>query len=205
MNSRLLARCMQCVAIFLSTGASDVIAAQTDSSAVDIGDLVKAFLIPAGAVPGWKMGAHPAVRWSSPAPKPAGAELARDGLPLSRTGTVQITVNGQASHRSDSGQPGLWNVTLAGSSASPQEFRLGMDRQGEIGIEQPDALKAAGLKVKALCKSGEISSGTSLYEIGAAGYRPAVLAHEWSSGSAGTWVALTFAYTRPRAAKLKCE
>ena len=124
---------------------------------------------------------------------------------MSRSGAVQITVDGQVTHRSDANQPGQWNVTLAGSSASPLEFRFSMDKLGVIGIGQPDALKAAGFTVKTLCESGEISSGTSLYEIEAAGYRPAVLAHEWSGGSAGTWVALTFAYTKQRAAKLKCE
>jgi len=205
MNSKLLSICSQCVAIFICANAPTVIAAQTNSSAADFGDLVKSFLIPASAVPSWNLGGHPAVRWESSAPRPAGADLVKDGLPMSRTGAVQITVDGQVTHRSDANQPGLWNVTLAGTSASPLEFRFSMDRQGDIGIEQPDALKAAGFKVKALCKSGEISSGTSLYEIGAAGYRPAVLAHEWSSGSAGTWVALTFAYTKQRAAKLKCE
>ena len=80
-----------------------------------------------------------------------------------------------------------------------------MDKQGDSGIYPPDALKAAGFKLKALCKPEFISSGTALYEISAAGYRPAVLAHVWSSGSAGDWMALTFACTKQRVAKLKCE
>jgi hypothetical protein len=146
------------------------------------------------------------VRWKSPAPEPAEAYLVEDGLLMSRTGVVQITVDGQLTHRNDTNQPGQWNVTLAGSRASPLEFNLSIHSPGgEMGIVPPDDFKAAGFKVKTLCKSGEISSGTSLYEIGAAGYRPAVLAHEWSAGSAGTSSALTFAYTKQRAAKLKCE
>lgn len=205
MHSRLLLICSQCVVVLLCTSAPTDVAAQTTSSAADLGDLVKAFLIPSDAVPSWSLGGHSAVRWESSAPKPAAADLVKDGLPMSRTGVVQITVDGEVTHRSDAGQPGLWKVTLAGSSSAPLEFRLSMDRPGVIGIEQPDALKAAGLVVKSLCKSREISSGTSLYEVGAAGHRPAVLAHEWSSGSAGTWVALTFAYTKERAATLKCE
>jgi hypothetical protein len=204
LDSKLLAICSQCVVVLICANAPTGIAAQTTSSVADFGELVKSFLIPANAVPSWNLGGHPAVRWESSGPKPAAADLVKDGLPMSRTGAVQITVDGQVTHRSDANQPGLWNVTLAGSSASPLEFRFRMDRQGAIGIGQPDALKAAGFKVKALCKPEYMSSGTALYEIEAAGYRPAVLAHEWSSGSAGTWVALTFAYTKERAAKLKC-
>jgi hypothetical protein len=199
MNSKLLAICSQCVAIFICANAPTVIAAQTNSSVADFGDLVKSFLIPASAVPSWNLGAHPAVRWESPTPKPAGTDLAKDGLPMSRTGVVQI------SHSSDTSQSSQWDVTLAGSRTSPLETSLSMDKQGESGIYPPDDLKAAGFKLKALCEPGGISSGTALYEISAAGYRPAVLAHEWSSGSAGTWMALTFAYTKQRAAKLKCE
>lgn len=205
MNSKLLAICSQCVAIFICANVPIVNAAQTNSSAADLGDLVKSFLVPAGAAVGWNLGAHPAVRWKSPAPKPTEAYLVKDGLPMSRTGVVQITVKGQVTHSSDTNQPGQWDVTLAGSRASPLEFSLSMHSPGgEMGIVPPDDLKAAGFKVKTLCKSKFISSGISLYEIGAAGYRPAVLAHDWSAGSAGTSSALTFVYTKQRAAKLKC-
>ena len=199
MNSKLLAICSQCVAIFICANAPTVIAAQTNSSAADFGELVRSLLVPAGAAPSWNLGAHPAVRWKSPAPMPAGTDLVKDGLPMSRTGVVQIT------YSNDSSQSSQWDVTLAGSRAAPLESSLSMDKQGDSGIYPPDALKAAGFKLKALCKPEFISSGTALYEISAAGYRPAVLAHEWSSGSAGDWMALTFAYTKQRAAKLKCE
>jgi hypothetical protein len=80
-----------------------------------------------------------------------------------------------------------------------------MDRQADGGLDPEAALKAAGFKVKALCKPGGISSGTTLYAIEAAGHRPALLAHEWSSGSAGTWMNLSVAYTKQRGARLKCE
>lgn len=200
MNSKLLSICSQCVAIFFCANAPIVNAAQTNSSAADLGGLVKSLLVPAGAAPSWNLGAHPAVRWKSPAPMPAEAYLVKDGLPMSRTGVVHIT------HSSDTSQPSQWGITLAGSRASPLETNLSLDRYGESdnGI-WPDDLKAAGFKLKALCKPEFISSGKALYEISAAGYRPAVLAHEWSSGSAGTWMALTFAYTKQRAVKLKCE
>jgi len=198
MNSKLLSICSQCVAIFICANAPTVNAVQTNSSAAELGGLVKSLLVPARAAPSWNLGAHPAVRWKSPTPKPAGTDLVKDGLPMSRTGVVQIT------HSSDTSQSSQWHVTMAGSRASPLESSLSLDRHGESGI-WPDDLKAAGFKVKALCKSEFSSSGTELYEISAAGYRPAVLAHEWSSGSAGTWMALTFAYTKQRAAKLKCE
>ena len=121
MNSKLLAICSQCVAIFICANAPTVIAAQTNSSVADFGDLVKSFLIPASAVPSWNLGAHPAVRWKSPAPKPAGTDLVKDGLPMSRTGVVQIT------HSSDTSQSSQWDVTLAGSRASPLESSLGLD------------------------------------------------------------------------------
>lgn len=197
MNSKLLAICSQCVAIFICANAPTVNAAQTHSSAADLGGLVKSLLVPAGAAPSWNLGAHPAVRWKSPAPEPAGTDLVKDGLPMSRTGVVQIIHSDGTSDTS--------HITLAGSRASPLESSLSMDKQGESGIYSLDDLKVAGFKLKALCKPEFISSGTALYEISAAGYRPAVLAHEWSSGSAGIWEALTFAYTKQRAAKLKCE
>ena len=81
MNSKLLAICSQCVAIFICANAPTVFAAQTNSSAADFGDLVKSFLIPASAVPSWNLGGHPAVRWESSAPKPAGATLSRMDCP----------------------------------------------------------------------------------------------------------------------------
>ncbi|HSP30734.1 MAG TPA: hypothetical protein VLO13_01795, partial [Halomonas sp.] len=124
MNSKLLAICSQCVAIFICANAPTVIAAQTKSSVANVGDLVKSFLIPAS----WNLGAHPAVRWKSPAPKPAGTDLVKDGLPMSRTGVVQIT------YSSDTSQSSQWDVTLAGSRASPIKSSLSMDKQGESGI-----------------------------------------------------------------------
>ena len=199
MNSKLLAICSQWVAIFICASAPTVIAAQTNSSAADFGEVVRSLLVPADATPSWTLGAHPAVRWKSPAPEPAGTDLVKNGLPMSRTGAVQIK------HSRDSSQASQWDVTLAGSRASPLESRLSTGDQGDSGIWPPDALKAAGFKLKALCEPGGISSGTALYEISAAGYRPAVLAHEWSAGSAGTWMSLIFACTEQRAAKLKCE
>ena len=198
MNSKLLSIWGQCVAIFICANAPTVIAAQTNSSAADFGELVRSLLVPAGATPSWNLGAHPAVRWKSPAPKPAGTDLVKNGLPMSRTGVVQIT------HSSDTSQSSQWDITLAGSRASPLESSLSLGER-DSGIYPPDDLKAAGFKLKALCEPGGISSGTALYEISAAGYRPAVLAYEWSGGSAGTSEYLAFAYTKQRAAKLKCE
>jgi len=196
MNSKLFAICSQCVAIFICANAPTIVAAQTNSAAADFGELVKSLLVPEGAEPSWNLGAHPAVRWKSPAPVPAEAYLVNDGLPMSRTGVVHIT------HSRDTSQRSQWGITLAGSRASPMESSLGTD--DDSGIWPPDALEAAGFKLKELCKPEFASSGTALYEISAAGYRPAVLAHEWSSGSAGTSRVLTLVYTKQRAAKLKC-
>ncbi|WP_306536886.1 hypothetical protein [Geobacter sp.] len=124
---------------------------------------------------------------------------------MARTGVVTITVAGKVTHRHSANRAGHWNIVLAGSPASSVESRLSMDKQADGGLDPTDALKAAGFKVKALCKPGGISSGTGLYAVEAAGYRPVVMAHEWSSGSAGSWTSLTFAYTKQRAAKLRCE
>ena len=127
---------------------------------------------------------------------------------MARKGVVQITVGGKITHdrRERPKQPGQWNVTLAGSHAAPLELVLDMDQQTEGGIVGPaEVLKAAGFQVKPLCKSPFISSGTNLYVVKAAGYRPVVLAHHWSSGSAGNWESVTLAYTNQRAAKQQCE
>jgi len=107
MNSQLLAICSQCVAIIFCANAPIVFAAQTNSSAADLGELVRSLLVPAGATPSWNLGAHPAVRWESPAPKPAGTDLVKDGLPMSRTGVVQII------HSNGTSQSSEWDVTLA--------------------------------------------------------------------------------------------
>ena len=199
MKSKLLAICSQWVAIFFCANAPTVVAAQTTSSAADFGELVRALLVPAGVAPSWNLGAHPSVHWKSPTPKPSETHLAKDGLPMSRMGVVHIT-DGIGTNQSSQ-----WNVVVAGSRASPLESSLSMGKQGDSGFHTPAELEEAGFKLKALCEPGGISSGTALYEISAAGYQPAVLAHEWSAGSAGTWMSLIFAYTEQRAAKLKCE
>ena len=194
-----------CIACAFSPAAAF---AQARNHAVDFAELVKVLLVPVAAKPdppSWNLGAHPAIRWKSSAPQSAGAALAKDGLPLSRTGAVQITVGGQVTHRRGTRQPGQWNVVLAGSNTFPMEVRLTMDAQAEGGIAPNDALRAAGFKVRALCKPGGISSGTAVYAVEAPGYRPVAMSHEWSSGSAGTWAELRFAYTKPRAAKFRCE
>lgn len=198
MNSKLLAICSRWVAIFICANAPTIVAAQTNSSAADFGDLVRSLLVPAGVAPSWNLGAHPSVHWKSPTPKPSEAHLAKDGLPMSRIGVVQIA-DGVGTNQSSQ-----WTVAVAGSRASPLESSLSMGKQGDSGFHGPEELEAAGFKLKALCKPEFIGSGTVLYEISAAGYQPAVLAHEWSSGSAGTWMGLTLAYTKQRAAKLRC-
>ncbi len=208
MKSRLLAFVIQCIALPICCLAPGVTLAQANSSAAEFGELVRSLLVPTSATPdppSWGLGAHPAVRWKSPIPQPAEASLVKDGLPMSRTGVVQITGGGQPTHRSSTNQPGQWNLILAGSRASPLEARLAMDRQADAGLDPSAALKAAGFKIEALCEPGGISSGTTLYAVEAAGYRPVLLAHEWSSGSAGTWMQLTVAYTKQSAARLKCE
>lgn len=210
MNSRSLAIVVQCIALATCCFAPGIALAQAGSSVAEFGDLVKSLLVPTSAkpdLPSWGLGAHPAVRWNSATPQPSEAHLVNDGLPMSRTGVTQIAVKGQPTHRADAHQPGQWNVTLAGSLASPLEGRLEMAKFDSAGewLDPAAVLKAAGFKVEATCKSGEISSGTSLYAVETAGYRPVLLAHTWSSGSAGTWMGMTFAYTKERAAKLKCE
>ncbi|MGH8614307.1 MAG: hypothetical protein ACREYF_20335 [Gammaproteobacteria bacterium] len=199
MNSRSLAIVIHRIALATCCFAPAIALAQAGSSVAEFGDLVKSLLVPASAKPdppSWSLGAHPAVRWNSATPQPSEAHLVNDGLPMSRTGVAQIAVKGQ------------WNVTLAGSLASPLEVRLEMAQFDSSGgwLDPAAVLKeAGGFKVEATCKSGEISSGTSLYAVETAGYRPVLLAHTWSSGTAGTWMGMTFAYTKERAAKLKCE
>ena len=188
--------------------ASSMAFAQPKPAAAEFSDLVKSLLVPVGSAPAppdWNLGAHPALRWKSAAPQPSEAHLARDGLPMARLGVVHMTVDGKITHkRADRpGQPGQWNVVLAGSRSAPLEARLDMhDAAGASGWAA--SLKKAGFKVKALCKAPFISSGTVVYAIETVGYRPALLAEEWSAGSGGTSTQLTIAYTKQRAAKLQC-
>lgn len=208
MCSEFLTLSTRYVGLVIYALASSGALAQEKSLGADFPELVKSFLVPASAIPeppNWSLGAHPAVRWKSPAPQPADARLVKSGLPMAREGIVQITVDGQVTHQRKGAQPGLWEVTLAGSRASPLEVHLAMEQHADGGLWPADVLKSAGFKVKVLCKPGGISSGTALYAIQTTGYRPVVLAHEWSGGSAGTWMSLTFAYTKQRASKLHCE
>ena len=153
--------------------------------------------------PSWSLG-DPAIRWKSTSPQPASAWLAKDGLPLSRTGTVAITVGGRPTHEHDANRPGQWELMLAGTSAHPAELRV-IDTPGALGFEPADALRAGGFKVKALCKPGGISSGAIVYTVEAPGHRAVVMRHEWSAGSAGTSVLIKFANAKSRAAKMQCE
>lgn len=188
--------------------ASSMAIAQPKPAAAEFSDLMKSLMVPVGpsaTPPDWSLGAHPALRWKSAAPQPSEAQLARDGLPMARSGVVHMTVDGKSTHKRGDrpGQPGQWNVVLAGSRSAPLEARLDMhDPAGARGWAA--RLKEAGFKVKALCKAPFVSSGTVVYAIETAGYRPALLAEEWSAGSAGTSTLLTIAYTKQRAAKLQC-
>jgi hypothetical protein len=186
--------------------ASSIAISQPKPAAAEFSDLVKSLLVPVGpasALPDWSLSAHPALRWKSAAPQPSQAHLAKDGLPVARVGVVRITIGGQITHHRSDRQPGQWDVVLAGNRSTPLEARLGMhDPGGASGWAA--SLKAAGFKVKALCKAPFVSSGTVVYAIETAGYRPAVLAEEWSAGSAGTSTLLTIAYSKQRAAKLQC-
>lgn len=124
MNSRSLAIVIQCIALATCCFAPGIALAQAGSSVAEFGDLVKSLLVPASAKPdppSWGLGAHPAVRWNSATPQPSEAHLVNDGLPMSRTGVAQIAVKGQ------------WNVTLAGSLASPLEVRLEMAKFDSAG------------------------------------------------------------------------
>lgn len=183
-------------------------AAFAQEKSIEFADLVTAFLVPSGAkpdLPSWNFAAHPSIRWTSSTPKAASAWLAKDGLPLSRTGAAGITVGGQLTHDNGANRPGQWNLALAGTSAQPTEVHISMDRAAALGFEPADALRARGFKVKALCKPGGISSGTAVYAVEAPGHRAVVMSHEWSGGSAGTTAAVKLAYTKPRAVKMQCE
>lgn len=209
MVSRLITLIAQHIVLTLSCLASSMAFAQPTPATAEFSDLVKSLLVPVGSAPAppdWNLGAHPALRWKSATPQPSAADLTRDGLPMARLGVVHMTVHGKITHkRADRpGQPGQWNVMLAGSRGAPLEARLDMhDPAGASGWAA--RLKEAAFKVKTLCKAPFVSSGTVVYAIETAGYRPAVLAEEWSSGSAGTSTLLTIAYTKQRAAKLKCQ
>jgi hypothetical protein len=207
-SSRITLRAQHTV-LALTCLVSSMAMAQPKPATAEFSDLVKSLLVPVGsasAPPDWNLGAHPALRWKSATPQPSEAHLARDGLPVARLGVVQVTVDGKITHKRGDGpgQPGQWNVMLAGSRNAPLEARLDMhDPAGASGWAAK--LKTAGFKLKALCKAPFVSSGTVVYAIETAGYRPAVLAEEWSAGSAGTSTLLTIPYSKQRAAKLKCE
>jgi hypothetical protein len=196
------------IMVALTCLASSMAIAQPTPAAAEFSDLMKSLMVPVGppaTPPDWSLGEHPALRWKSATPQPSEVHLARDELPMARLGVVHVTVDGKITHkRADRpGQPGQWNVVLAGSRSAPLEARLDMhDPAGASGWAAN--LKAAGFKVKALCKAPFVSSGTAVYAIEAAGYRPALLAEEWSAGSAGTSTQLTIAYTKQRAEKLQC-
>lgn len=197
-----------CIAVLVALLLHAETRAQSRSVGVEFSELVRGLMVAEGAnpaQPGWGLGNHAGLRWQSAGPGPASAALARDGLPVSRRGQVQINVGGRPTHFRKPAQAGLWNLELAGSRAQPMEARLGMDQQADGGIEPAEALRSAGFSVRALCKPGGISSGTAVFRVQAPGYRPATLAHEWSSGSAGTHVSLRLAYTKARAARLVCE
>ncbi|MEO8806347.1 MAG: hypothetical protein ABI433_09705 [Burkholderiaceae bacterium] len=197
-----------CIAVLVALSLHAETRAQTQSAGIEFADLVRALMVPEGAnpaQPGWALGTHVALRWQSGGPGPPAAALARDGLPVSRKALVQINVGGQPTHFRKPAQAGQWTVELAGSRDRPMEAHLSMDRQADAGIEPAAALRSAGFSVRALCKPGGISSGTAVFRIRAPGYHPAALAHEWSSGSAGTHVSLRLAYTQTRAARLRCE
>jgi hypothetical protein len=183
-------------------------AAFAQAKAVEFAELVTVFLVPAAAAsdqPSWSLGAHPAIRWKSTGPQPASARLAKGGLPLSRTGTVAITVGGRPTHEHDGNRPGQWELTLAGTSAYPAELQIVIDRAAALGFEPAEALRAHGFKVKALCKPGGISSGAAVYTVEAPGHKAVAMWHEWSGGSAGTSAQVKLAYGKSRAAKMQCE
>lgn len=174
---------------------------------VEFVELVKAVMVPVAEKPdppSWNLGANPAIRWKSATPAPAAASLVKDGLPLAREGSAQVTVGGKVTHLRGRKEPGRWNVTLAGTSAYPMEFHLAMDSQADSGIAPAEELSAAGFKVKALCQPVHISSGKTVYAVEAPGYRAVVMSHEWSAGSGGTWMEVKLAYVKSRVAKMRC-
>lgn len=208
MVSRPITRMAQYTVLALSCLASSIAFAQPKPATAEFSDLVKSLLVPTDSVsaaPDWNLSGHPALRWKNATPQPSEAYLVKDGLPMARLGVVHMTVDGKITHKRGNrpGQPGQWNVALAGSRSSPLEARLDMhDPAGASGWAA--TLKDAGFKVKALCKTPSVSSGTVVYAIETAGYLPATLAEEWSAGSGGTSTQLTIAYSKQRAAKLQC-
>ena len=183
-------------------------AAFAQARSVEFADLVTALLVPVGAEsnqPSWTSITHPSIHWKSTGPHPASAWLAEDGLPMSRTGTVVITVSGKPTHEHEGNLPGQWELTLAGTSAHPTEARIDIDKPAAIGFEPVEALRARGFAVKALCEPGGISSGAAVYTVEAPGFKPVTMSHEWSGGSAGTSVGVELAYASSRAATKQCE
>ena len=169
-------------ALYLMVGLAIGVPSQAATlEQIEFAELVTAFLVPVGAKPNrptWSLGAHPSIRWESSTPQAASASIAKDGLPLSRTGTVVITVGGELTHDHGANQPGQWDLALAGTSAQPTEVHILMDRAAAFGFEPADALRARGFEVKALCKPGFISSGTAVYSVEAPGHRAVTMSHE---------------------------
>ncbi len=206
MVSRPITLMAQHTVLALTCLASSIAFAQPKPATAEFSDLVKSLLVPTDSVsaaPDWNLGGHPALRWKSATPQPSEAYLVKDGLPMARLGVVRMTVGGKFTHERSDRQPGQWDVVMAGNRSTPLEARLGMhDPGGASGWAA--RLQAAGFKVKALCKTPSVSSGTVVYAIETAGYLPATLAEEWSAGSGGTSTQLTIAYSKQRAAKLQC-
>ena len=181
--------------------------AQPKPTAAEFSDLVKSLMVPVGSAPAppdWNLGAHPALRWKSAAPQPA-RYVVKDGLPIARVGVVRITTDGQMI-TTQHGEPVQWEVTLAGSQTGPLEASLRTGLPMGSGMNPAIDLKAAGFRVRALCKPTLVSMGTELFALEKPGYRPVILAHEWGqAGRTGTHVELTLFYTKQRAAKLQCQ
>jgi hypothetical protein len=150
---------------------------------------------------------HPAIRWKDAGPRPAPKSNDPDALPLVREGTVFITIGGQSSYTpSKPGTPpGLWHIVLKGTRQGRLEAELTQAAYADPTFELPALLTPAGFRVRSMCKPQGISSGQEVFTVAAPGAHPAVVAHEWSSGSAGTMAWFKWAFTSQRAARLKCE
>ncbi len=189
-------------------------AAASAQSRMELIDVVKAFLPPAGAdftMYDWAQAgkAASAIRWKTSGIAEAPSYMKKEGFPYVREGEVIVTIDGKLTHTllGKKPGPGHWNVSLQGPRGGYTRVSIASDvNAGEL---TPGLLKdslAKPLSAKAYrCTSPAASSGNTVYEVSVPEKKPAWINEVWSCGSGGCSSELVLLFSKADADKVACE